>query len=115
MIGAIIGDVVGSRFEFKDHSGKDFELFVSGCAATDDSFMTLAIANALLLAKGDYSNLESLAEYSMKQVAQEHPKTMWGAIFTSGYLKVKLKQIVMEMVQLCIFLLLVGLLLVKKK
>lgn len=81
MIGAIIGDVVGSRFEFKDHSGKDFELFVSGCAATDDSFMTLAIANALLLAKGDYSNLESLAEYSMKQVAQEHPKTMWGGNF----------------------------------
>ena len=81
MIGAIIGDVVGSRFEFKDHSGKNFELFVSGCVATDDSFMTLAIANSLLLAKGNYSNLESLAEYSMKKIAADHPKTGWGGNF----------------------------------
>ena len=81
MIGAIIGDIVGSRFEFKDHSGKNFELFVSGCAATDDSFMTLAIANALLLTKGDYSKLEVCAEYSMKKIAADHPKTGWGKNF----------------------------------
>lgn len=81
MIGAIIGDIVGSRFEFKDHCGKDFPLFVSGCCPTDDSFMTLAVANALLLSKGNYDNLEALAEYSMKKIAKTHPSTGWGGNF----------------------------------
>lgn len=31
MIGAIIGDIVGSRFEFKEHYGKDFAWFADGC------------------------------------------------------------------------------------
>lgn len=35
MIGAIIGDIVGSRFEFKEHYGKDFALFADGCRFTD--------------------------------------------------------------------------------
>ena len=30
MIGAIVGDIAGSRFEFDNHKSKDFELFVSG-------------------------------------------------------------------------------------
>lgn len=46
MLGAIIGDIVGSRFEFveDDNRGKDFALFTSNCRPTDDSFMTLAVA-----------------------------------------------------------------------
>lgn len=48
MIGAIIGDIVGSRFEFNNHRSKDFELFGEGCFATDDSIMTLAVAKAIL-------------------------------------------------------------------
>ena len=31
MIGAITGDIVGSRFEFNNHKGTDFELFEKGC------------------------------------------------------------------------------------
>ena len=50
MIGAIIGDIVGSRFEWDNHRGKDFELFTPKCFATDDSIMTLAIAEALMRA-----------------------------------------------------------------
>lgn len=42
MIGAIIGDTVGSRFEWNNHRSKDFELFGEGCFATDDSIMTVA-------------------------------------------------------------------------
>ena len=38
MIGAIIGDIVGSRFEFNNHRSKEFELFGEGCFATDDSY-----------------------------------------------------------------------------
>ena len=48
MIGAIIGDIVGSRFEFNNHRSKVFELFSKDCFVTDDSIMTLAIAQALM-------------------------------------------------------------------
>ena len=48
MIGAIIGDIVGSRFEFNNHRSKDFELFTDECEATDDSIMTLAVAKAIM-------------------------------------------------------------------
>lgn len=48
MIGAIIGDIIGSRFEFNNHRSKEFELFDDDCEATDDSIMTLAIAKAIM-------------------------------------------------------------------
>ena len=48
MIGAIIGDIVGSRFEFNNHRSKEFELFTDECEATDDSIMTLAVAKAIM-------------------------------------------------------------------
>lgn len=54
MLGAIIGDIVGSRFEFDDHKSKEFELFggdgITDCACeyTDDSVLTVAVADALL-------------------------------------------------------------------
>ena len=47
MLGAIIGDIVGSRFEFHNHRNKDFELFTDRCRPTDDSVMTLAVARQL--------------------------------------------------------------------
>ncbi|MGD1819844.1 MAG: ADP-ribosylglycohydrolase family protein, partial [Pleomorphochaeta sp.] len=48
MIGAIIGDIVGSRFEFNNYKKKDFQLFNDECRATDDSILTLAIAKAIM-------------------------------------------------------------------
>lgn len=48
MLGAIVGDIVGSRFEFNNHRSKNFELFGDGCFATDDSIMTLAVAKAIM-------------------------------------------------------------------
>ena len=36
MIGAIIGDIVGSRFEFNNHKSKDFELFTKDCFVTNN-------------------------------------------------------------------------------
>lgn len=49
MIGAIIGDIVGSRFEFNNHKSKDFELFTEDCFFTDDTVMTCAVADALMM------------------------------------------------------------------
>ena len=45
MIGAIIGDVVGSRFEFHNIKTKDFELWHDDCHPTDDSVLTCATAD----------------------------------------------------------------------
>ena len=57
MIGAIIGDVVGSRFEFNNHLSKDFEFFHRSCRFTDDTVMTCAVAKALILVDGDWEKL----------------------------------------------------------
>lgn len=51
MIGATIGGVVGSRFEFNNHRDKDFKLFTEDCQLTDDSIMTLAVAKAIMEAE----------------------------------------------------------------
>lgn len=48
MLGALIGDMVGSRFEWQNYKGKDFDLRHPDCRATDDSILTIAIADALL-------------------------------------------------------------------
>ncbi len=48
MLGAIIGDVVGSRFEFNNTSKPSFTLFSSHCAFTDDTICTVAVAQAIL-------------------------------------------------------------------
>lgn len=48
MIGAIIGDIAGSRFEFHNTFDLDFELFHKDCDFTDDTICTIAIADAIL-------------------------------------------------------------------
>ena len=48
MKGAIIGDIVGSRFEFDNNKSKQFELFSDDCFFTDDTVMTCAVGAALL-------------------------------------------------------------------
>ena len=60
MLGAIIGDIVGSRFEFNPHKSKDFELFTDECRFTDDSVMTLAVARAVLEAKSYFPEIDIL-------------------------------------------------------
>lgn len=48
MLGAIVGDVVGSRFEGAGFKGREFQLIAPGCAFTDDTVLTVATAEALL-------------------------------------------------------------------
>lgn len=83
MMGAIIGDVVGSRFEFVEdgNRGKDFALFTNDCGFTDDTLMTLAVARALILSKGNYDNLGSLTVQVMKDIAKPYPNIGWGGMF----------------------------------
>lgn len=92
MFGAIIGDVVGSRFEFNNHKNKNFELFTNKCDVTDDSIMTLAIAKAIVetekivdTSKGKsdefYTVLESMTIKYMQEIGMRYPNCGYGGMF----------------------------------
>lgn len=67
LIGAIVGDVVGSRYEWHNVKTKDFPLFGAGCRPTDDSVMTLAVGEALLEHRRTGGDLERLAVEKMQE------------------------------------------------
>ena len=48
MLGAIIGDIVGSRWEFNPTNDYNFPLFSDKNSFTDDTICTIAVADALL-------------------------------------------------------------------
>ena len=72
MLGAIIGDIAGSRFEFHNHKSTDFELFTLSCRPTDDSTMTLAVALALLRSGGDRNVLPQAAITAMRALGGKY-------------------------------------------
>ena len=75
--GAIIGDIVGSRFEFMNYKGKDFRLFSDGSRFTDDTVMTVAVAEALLT-DGDFTA-------AMQKWGRRYPRAGYGGKF-SGWI-----------------------------
>ena len=81
MLGAIIGDIVGSRFEWNNHRDKDFELFTNGCFPTDDSIMSLAIAKAIIASKPDFSDLSDNAVKCMQSIGRNYPDCGYGGRF----------------------------------
>lgn len=81
MLGAIIGDIVGSRFEWNNYRNKDFEFLTYKCFPTDDSIMSLAIAQAILVSKPDYSDLSKNAVECMQSVGRSYPNCGYGESF----------------------------------
>lgn len=81
MLGAIIGDIIGSRFEFRNYKSKEFELFHDDCFATDDSIMTLAVAEAIMNCHGDYSKLYEATIASMRLIGPKYPCSGYGENF----------------------------------
>ena len=75
MLGAIIGDTAGSRFEFNPTNDYNFELFTDECGFTDDTICTCAVADALLNGR-DYG--EVLHEWCRKY---PYPKGGYGGRF----------------------------------
>ena len=90
MTGAIIGDVVGSRFEFDNYKSKDFEMFHTECDFTDDTVMTVAIAKALMDYYRRYSDIElfkhRLVEV-MHEVGRRYPQCGYGGRFLEWMMK----------------------------
>lgn len=76
MLGAIIGDIVGSRFEFNNTDNYNFELFTEESTFTDDTICTIAIADAITNGKS-YKN--GLLEWCRKY---PHPKGAYGGSFS---------------------------------
>lgn len=70
MLGAIAGDMIGSVYEFQHCKTKDVPLFTAATTFTDDTIMTVAIADVLLHG-GDYID-------SLKQYGQRYPNPMGG-------------------------------------
>ena len=68
MYGAIIGDIIGSVYEFNNHRSKDFDLFTSKMFFTDDTVMTLAVAKALL----DYDRISDVDAFKKTLVGYMH-------------------------------------------
>ena len=128
MIGAIVGDIAGSRFEFHNRKTKDFTLLVSRddvperprpkkgdkprrlgeallsggsllssmlkdnavqeriCYFTDDSVMTLAVAEAIMkwheAGGGSYDSLSAETVVSMQELGRRYPRAGYGGAFS---------------------------------
>lgn len=81
LIGAIIGDIAGSKYEFNNRRKKDFKFFGKGHNFTDDTVMTCAVALTLMNADGDYSDLQKKTIQTMQAVGQCYPYCGYGARF----------------------------------
>ena len=80
MLGAMIGDIVGSKYEFNNTFDYDFEMFGEGCDFTDDTICTVAIADAILNGRG-YQ--ESLLDWCRRYPS---PKGAYGGRF-AGWIR----------------------------
>jgi len=84
MLGAIIGDIAGSRFEWNNIKTKNFELLSrKHCYPTDDTVMSLAVAKAILSCGRDYSKLSENAVRYMQQLGRKYPDAGYGSRFQS--------------------------------
>ena len=77
MLGAIIGDIVGSKYEFNNTFDYNFEMFSEGCDFTDDTICTVAIADAVLNKR---SYQESLHDWCRRY---PNPKGAYGGRFAT--------------------------------
>lgn len=85
IIGGIVGDIVGSVYEFDNHRSKNFKLFGDyhrhKCFATDDSIMTLAVCQAFVASAPTYENLDKNLVRCMQEVGRPYPDCGYGGHF----------------------------------
>lgn len=84
MYGAILGDIVGSPYEFdcNNYKAKEFPLFSQRSEFTDDTVMTLAVAKALLSSRGqDDDAIKAALVREMQQLGRAYPDRGYGTHF----------------------------------
>lgn len=90
MYGAIIGDIVGSKYEFRPIKTKEFPFVSRGCGFTDDTVMTVAVAKALLktlemTARGESASFKRVLVREMQGLGRMFPNAGYGGRF-AGWL-----------------------------
>ena len=80
MLGAILGDIAGSKYEFNNTFDYDFEMFGEGCDFTDDTICTVAVADAI---QNGRSYQESLLDWCRRYPS---PKGAYGGRF-AGWIR----------------------------
>ena len=86
LYGALIGDIVGSRFEWNNYKKTDFELFNYKCRCTDDSIMTIAVHEACKnILKYDYNDSNAYDEFirCMQKWGRKFPGVGYGSSFSA--------------------------------
>ncbi|HFU3799967.1 TPA: ADP-ribosylglycohydrolase family protein [Streptococcus suis] len=81
MFGAIVGDVIGSRFEGRNNKSKEFDLFHPTCRFTDDSVMTAAVAASFLGLNEPFDDLEKALVLNMKDFGKLYLRAGYGPQF----------------------------------
>jgi len=81
LLGAIVGDIVGSRYEFNNIRTKEFPLLSKYSFFTDDTVMTLAVAKSLMKYNGIMSNLSFSTIQHMHAVGRRYPNCGYGNMF----------------------------------
>ena len=83
MLGAILGDIVGSPYEF-DHNNykrKDFLLLSEKSHFTDDTVMTVAVARGLMAGQGDAQKTFAEVQHEMRRLGKAYPNAGYGGMF----------------------------------
>lgn len=73
MLGAIIGDIIGSKYEFHNIKTKNFPLFSGDSTYTDDSIMTIAVAKALLRSLKEKKDFKPILIEEMQTYGKKYP------------------------------------------
>ena len=82
MIGAIVGDIVGSKYEWVYFKSKDFEFWdPDKCSFTDDSVMTIAVAMALADWKKNGGDLPTHVVRRIRELGRRYPHAGYGGRF----------------------------------
>ncbi len=91
MIGALIGDIVGSVYENNNIKTKEFPLFSEHCDFTDDSVINIAVIKALLECDGNYTNLDMSVTHTMRHLGRMNQGCGFGDNFYEWIFAVKPK------------------------
>lgn len=81
--GAVIGDIVGSKYEFHNHRSKEFKFIDADNFFTDDSVMTVVVAHVLTeYGESDDAELTEATVRLMCEYGRRFPHAGWGSMFS---------------------------------
>lgn len=83
MLGAIIGDIVGSIYERNSIKTKNFKFWGAGCTFTDDTVMTLAVADAILEHLREKEEFKETLVKKMQAFGRKYPFAGYGKSFAN--------------------------------